>query len=73
MNVKLSFFRSQDTKGKMAVDGISLVGLRGLACLHVMVSISGILLSSLVSGVGSVSVLKTENSSHLTKNLAKCF
>ena len=55
------------------MDGTSLVGLRGLACLHVMVSISGIVFSSLVSGIGSVSVLKTENSSHLTKYLAKCF
>ena len=57
----------------MALDGTSLVGLKGFACLHVMVSISGILFSSLVSGVGSVSVLKTENSSHLTKYLANFF
>ena len=55
------------------MDGTSLVGLRGLACLHVAVSIPGIVFSSLVSGIGSVSVLKTENSSHLTKYLAKCF
>ena len=55
------------------MDGISLVGLRGLACLHVAVSIPEIVISSLVSGIGSVSVLKTENSSHLTKYLPKCF
>ena len=57
----------------MALDGTSLVGLRGLACLHVAVSIPEIVISSLVSGIGSVSVLKTENSSHLTKYLPKCF
>ena len=57
----------------MTLDGTSLVGLRGLACLHVAVSFPGILLSSLVSGIGSVSVLKTENGFHLTKYLAKCF
>ena len=55
------------------MDGTSLVGLRGLACLHVAVSIPGVVFSSLVSGIGSVSVLKTENSSHLTKYLPKCF
>ena len=36
------------------MDGISLVGLRGLACLHVAVSIPGIVFNSLVSGIGSL-------------------
>ena len=55
------------------MDGTSLVGLRGLACLHVAVSVPGIVFSSLVSGIGSVSVLKTENGFHLTKYIAQCF